>query len=189
MRLLKPSLFALLCLPLLWLGRAAWQGQLGANPIEAGLRELGHWAIRLLLLTLLLGAVARLSGQLWPLALRRMVGLFAFAYASIHLLVYVGLDQFGEPLAILEDLRYRPYILLGMSAWLILLLLAVSSWRASQRWLGPYWGWLHRSIYLATPLALAHALMVAKTISYSALAYTALFLLILVLRWLIPSRT
>lgn len=189
MHLIKPALFTLLLLPLCWMAWQGLAGQLGANPIEAGLRQLGHWTMRLLLLTLALGALAQLCRWQWPLAIRRMVGLFAFFYACIHLLVYVGLDQFGEPSAILDDLRYRPYILLGMLAWLILLLLSVSSLAGIKRHLARQWHWLHRLIYLALPLALAHAFLVQKTLNPQAMLYTALFILILLMRWLPPRRT
>ena len=182
MRWLKLILFILLSLPLAWLPWAAWQGQLGANPIEALLHGLGHGALRLLLLTLLLGTLAHLASWRWPLALRRMVGLFAFSYALLHLLVYLGLDQFMDLRLILEDLRFRPYILFGLAAWLLLLALTVTSTRGWRISLGYRWVWLHRLIYLAIALALTHHFMVAKSLSQSAMLYTTAFTLLVVLR-------
>jgi sulfoxide reductase heme-binding subunit YedZ len=187
MRWLKPLAFLLCSLPLLWLAYAAIRGGLGANPIEAAMHQLGHWALRLLLLGLALNVLVRHTGWRRPMLLRRMLGLFAFAYALLHLSVYIGLDQFFELAAILEDLRYRPYILVGLSAWLILLALAISSTRSWQRRLGRRWGQLHRLVYVAVPLAIGHNFMVAKTISPEAMVYTALFIPLLILR-LLPRR-
>lgn len=187
MRWLKPSVFLLCSLPLLWLAWAALSGELGANPIEAAMQQLGHWALRLLLLGLALNALSRHSGWRRPMLLRRMLGLFAFAYALLHLLVYISLDQFFELAAILEDLRFRPYILIGLSAWLILLAMAITSTRRWQRRLGRRWVQLHRLVYVAMPLAIGHNFMVAKTISPEAMVYTALFIPLLILR-LLPRR-
>ncbi|MBE0509755.1 MAG: sulfoxide reductase heme-binding subunit YedZ [Chromatiales bacterium] len=187
MRWLKPSVFLLCSLPLLWLVWSGLHGGLGANPIEAAMHELGHWALRLLLLGLALNILSRHSGWRRPMQLRRMLGLFAFAYALLHLLVYITLDQFFDLPAILEDLRFRPYILIGLSAWLILLAMAITSTRHWQRRLGRRWARLHRLVYVAVPLAITHNFMVAKTISPEAMVYTALFIPLLILR-LLPRR-
>lgn len=178
---LKPAFFLLLTLPLLWLVWQAWGQQLGANPIEAITHELGHWALRLLLLTLSLHPLQRLTGWRWPMALRRMVGLFSFFYAVLHLLAYVVLDQFFDWQTILADLIERPYITIGMSCLLLLLPLALTSNRAMIKRMGKNWGRLHRLIYPAAILAVLHYALLLKVPGTQLYIYIgALFLLLLI---------
>ena len=189
MPLLKPSLLALLLLPLCWMVWQGLAGQLGANPIEALTHQSGHWALRLLLLTLALRPLAQLSGWRWPMAIRRLVGLMSFLYALLHLGIYVGLDHFFDTQAILDDLRHRPYIAFGMAAFALLLLLAATSSQAAMRRLGRRWGQLHRLIYPAALLGLLHYWLVSKTGSETWLyGYTVLTLLLLALRWPLRQR-
>ena len=123
-RLIKPLVFGLCCLPWLTLilGAFGLAGfNLGANPVEMLLHTCGKWALNLLLITLCVTPLAHLSGWRALFAYRRMLGLFAFAYACTHLAVYLLLDQTLLWSAIGEDILKRPYITLGFSAWLLLL--------------------------------------------------------------------
>ncbi len=136
---------------------------LGANPVEALIRELGEWALRLLLLTL---AATPLQRWLkWGLLLRyrRMLGLFAFFYALLHLLAFIWFEHFFAWSELLTDIIKRPFIAFGMVAWLMLLPLAVTSSRRAVRRLG-YGRWLalHRLVYLAAALAVGHFFMLVK---------------------------
>lgn len=183
MRWLKPVVFLLCLLPLAWLLWRALAGQLGANPIETLSHELGHWTLRLLLLTLTLSPLRRFSHWRWPLGLRRMVGLFSFFYGMLHLLTYLILDQYLNWAAILDDLLHRPYLTLGMTSLLLLLPLALSSNRASIKRLGRHWARLHTLIYPAAILAVLHYWLSLKVIGGEAMIYALTLSLLLLLRW------
>lgn len=152
---LKPAVFIFALVPLALLVWGLWQDTLGANPIEVVTRSLGEWALRFLLLTLLMSPLRRLG---WPqaLRLRRMLGLLAFFYATLHLSSYVVLDQFFDWEEIWLDILERPFITVGMLAFLMLLALAVTSPKAIMRKLGRYWQKLHWLIYPLTALAVLH---------------------------------
>lgn len=152
----KVLVFGLCLLPLALLLHAAGNQGLGANPIEAVIRNLGDWALRLLLIGLALTPLRRLLGLAWLLRLRRMLGLFAFFYALLHLLAYVVLDQFFAWEFILKDVLKRPFISVGVLSFVLLIPLAVTSSNAMMRRLGRHWSRLHRLVYLIAPLALLH---------------------------------
>lgn len=183
-RWLKRSVFLLCLLPCGWLLAQALLGNLGANPIEAVIRYLGDWALRLLLLTLAATPLRLLTGWGWPVRLRRLLGLFAFFYAVLHLLAYTVLDQFFDWSAIWEDIVERPFITTGMLAWLLLLPLALTSNRAAQRRLGRDWKRLHRLIYPAAILAVVHFTLMVKADLREPLIYGAILTLLLSLRFI-----
>ncbi len=165
----KPVLFIALALPALWL---IWQWlafaagaphELGVNPQETSNRFTGLWALRGLILTLALTPLSRASGQAWPLAFRRMTGLFAFAYAALHLVSYFALDLVFDWRALGKDLVERPYIAFGMATLVLLTPLALTSTRKAVRRLGAArWKRLHRLVYLAAVFAATHFLLLAK---------------------------
>ena len=153
----KPLVFVACLAPLAWLVVAAASNALGANPAEALIRSLGEWALRFVCLALAVTPLRQLTGQPALARLRRMVGLWAFAYALLHLLAYAWLDRGLEWSELLADIAQRPFILVGTLAWGLLLLLALTSFDAAMRWLGgKRWRALHRAVYLVAPLALLH---------------------------------
>lgn len=150
-------LHALCALPLSWYVYAAFASQLGANPAEALIRGLGDWTIRLLLLTLAVTPLRTVFKRPQWIRYRRLFGLWTFAYATLHLLAYAGFDQGLDPAAILQDTLKRPFILVGMLAFALLLPLAATSFAAAQRALGGRrWQALHRSVYAVAVLACLH---------------------------------
>ena len=155
--LAKPLVFLLCLLPLAWLVYGAVSNQLGANPAEALIRGLGDWALRFLCIALAVTPV-RIHTRTPQLArYRRMLGLFVAFYASLHLVAYAWLDMGLEPGEMLRDLLQRPFILVGMAAWIVLLALAASSPGAVARWMGARrWRRLHRGVYLVAALAVLH---------------------------------
>lgn len=183
----RSGLFLLCLAPLGWLLTASLLGTLGANPIEAIIRFLGDWTLRLLLLTLAATPLRRLTGWAWPLRLRRLLGLFAFFYAVLHLLAYAVLDQFFDWTAIGEDIIKRPYITMGMLAFLLLLPLAFTSSQAAMRRLGRRWKQLHRLIYPAAILAIIHFTLMVKADLREPLIYAAILAILLGLR-ILPAR-
>jgi len=169
LRRIKPVVFVLVALPALWLA-LQWalllNGQphgLGFNPQEYTNRYTGIWTFRLLIAALAISPLAQISGQRALIGLRRMVGLFAFAYACLHLTSYLGLDLLFDWAAFLRDIAKRTYILLGVAAFSCLLPLALTSTNGWIRRLGARrWQRLHRLVYAAGILASLHFIMLAK---------------------------
>ena len=153
----KFLVFVLCLLPLAWLIWGIVADQLGANPAEALLRATGDWTLRFLCIVL---AVTPLRQALKLPALarfRRMLGLYAFFYAMLHLLCYAWFDMGLDWGEIVLDIPKRPFILVGFATWVILLLLTITSPHRMVRLLGGRrWQWLHRLVYLCVPLALLH---------------------------------
>ena len=182
--LLKPVAWTLLSLPLAWLGFAIYQearlpgSALGADPSEAVLLFLGEWGMRTLLLALSISTLRRRLGYAPLLRIRRLVGLFAFAYLSLHFLFYLGFFAEFDWRLILEDLSERPYITVGFAALLMLLALAVTSTKGWQRRLRQRWRQLHRLVYPASALGLLHLWWLTKD-GYGEVAAYGVWLLFL----------
>jgi methionine sulfoxide reductase heme-binding subunit len=152
----KIVIWALCLLPFARLVHGGVTGQLTANPIEYITLQTGWWALVLLLITLAITPARRLTGWNRLVRLRRLVGLFAFFYAVLHLLTYITLDRFFDFSEIGADIVKRPYITVGFLAFLMLFTLAVTSTRGWIRRLGRRWQMLHWLIYPATALAVLH---------------------------------
>ena len=153
----KPVVFVLCLLPLAWLIFGAATDQLGANPAEALIRSLGDWTLRFLCLTLAVTPVRTVTRTPQLARFRRMLGLYVFFYASLHLLAYGWLDMGLDLTDIGRDILKRPFILVGFASWLLLLPLALTSTNRMVRALGGRrWQALHRLVYLIAGLALLH---------------------------------
>ncbi|TNJ34614.1 sulfite oxidase heme-binding subunit YedZ [Arenimonas terrae] len=179
---LKAAAHVLALWPLAALVRGAVNDSLGADPVAALTHGTGDWALGLLLLSLAMTPLRRLLGQPWPIRFRRLVGLYAFFYACLHLSIYLVLDLGGFWTQIFEDIAKRPYITVGFSAWLLLLPLALTSTRGWIRRLGRRWGQLHRLVYVAGVLAVLHYLWLVKSDLREPLIYAAVLALLLGLR-------
>ncbi len=156
-RLLKPLIFAASLGPLVYLALGALRGTLGANPIENITRSTGIWTLRFMLITLAVTPVRRLSGWNDIVRVRRMLGLFAFFYGSLHLVTYVWLDQFFDWASIVKDVAKRPFITAGFSAYVLLVPLAVTSTAGMIRRLGGRrWRRLHRLAYASAAIGIVH---------------------------------
>jgi len=178
----KPLLFLFCLLPAAWLLYGAITGHLGANPIEAVTRTLGDWALRFLLITLAITPLRRFSGWGWLLRYRRMLGLYAFFYATLHLLSYIVLDQFFYWPEIWADILKRPYITVGMVSFLLLVPLAVTSTSGWMRRLGRRWQQLHRLVYLCAIGGVLHYYMLVKADTREPLLYGIILATLLVAR-------
>ena len=160
---LKPLVFTLCLVPLARLVFFAFTDRLGANPIEFVLRSFGTWTLTLLLVTLSITPLRRLTGWNSLIRVRRMLGLFAFFYACLHFLTYAGVDQSFDLSAIIADVVKRPYITIGFSCFVLLIPLAATSTNAMQRRLGgKRWQQLHRLIYLIAVGGVVHYLWLVK---------------------------
>jgi len=143
--------------PLAYLGWGAWAHALGANPIETITRETGVWTLRFLLLTLTATPLRRWTGWNDAITFRRMLGLFAFFYGSLHLATYVWLDQFFDGAAIIKDIYKRPFITAGVTTYTLMLPLALTSTAGMIRRLGgKTWRRLHRLAYGSAVVGVVH---------------------------------
>jgi sulfoxide reductase heme-binding subunit YedZ len=156
LRWVKPAVFGLSLLPAAWLAFDAYAGRLGVNPIETVTHSTGDWTLRFILIALCVTPLRWLTGQAWILRLRRMLGLFAFFYACLHLTTYLWLDQFFIWQDILADIVKRPFITVGFASFVILAALATTSTDGMLRRLGRRWKTLHRGVYLAAILGVVH---------------------------------
>lgn len=175
----KAMVFIAAIAPFLYLVQALLTGALGPNPIDALTDQTGTLAIRFLLISLSLTPLRWLIKQTWPIRFRRMLGLFAFFYALLHVSIYLVLDQQLDLAAVWDDLVQRPYILAGTVAFLILVPLAVTSTQAMVRRLGRRWMSLHRGVYVAATAAVVHYVWLAKGDLVEPLVYLAILLLLL----------
>ncbi|MCO6412380.1 MAG: sulfoxide reductase heme-binding subunit YedZ [Thiogranum sp.] len=178
----KPVVFVLCLLPLAILTWQAFADQLGANPIDEIADRTGEWTLRFLLITLLMTPLKRVSGWGWPIRMRRMLGLYAFFYACLHLLTYLWLDQFFDWLEIWLDILERPFITVGMLAFVLLLPLALTSNKFMMRKLGRNWKRLHRLAYLVPALGVLHFLWLVKADVLQPFIYAVLLAALLLVR-------
>jgi len=162
--ILKRSLFIAALIPAAMLALCFYQDDLTANPIEFITHFTGDWAIRFLVITLSITPLRRITGWNPIIQLRRMLGLFAFFYATLHFLTWFVLDWFFDFRQMASDIVMRPFITLGMATFLMLLALAVTSTQKSIRRLGRRWTQLHRLIYVATATGLLHFWLARKTV-------------------------
>ncbi len=153
----KVVLFLLCLAPLAWLVYGAVANQLGANPAEALIRRLGDWTLRGLMLTLAITPLRELSGLAALARFRRLLGVFTFVYASLHLLAYGWLDMGLDLPEIARDIAKRPFILMGFAAWALMLPLAATSFNRAIRLLGAKrWQALHKAVYAVSVIGLMH---------------------------------
>jgi methionine sulfoxide reductase heme-binding subunit len=161
-RYLKPIVFLACLVPLT---RLAWLGLhagLGANPIEFITHSTGDWTLTFLLVTLSITPLRKLTRQYWLISFRRMLGLFAFFYGSLHLMTYVWLDKFFAVHEMLHDIAKRRFITAGMTAFALMIPLALTSTKWSIRKLGKRWQVLHRLIYFSAAAGVIHYIWLVK---------------------------
>lgn len=191
LRLIKSALFLLCLLPAVGMvfGIFGVSGfGLGANPVEELIHRTGEWALRLLLVTLSVTPLRRLTGASWLVRLRRMLGLFAFFYVTLHFLTYAVIDQGLALKFIVEDIIERPFITLGMLALLMLIPLAVTSTNAMMRRLGKRWQKLHRLVYPIAILGVWHFWWQVKLDIREPVIYAAILGLLLGYRVWVGAR-
>jgi methionine sulfoxide reductase heme-binding subunit len=175
--------------PLAALGYWFWTGDLTANPIEFVTRTLGDWALRLLLASLAMTPLRLLFGLSWPLTLRRLLGLFAFAYVVLHFAVWIVLDHFFDWHTMGDDIVKRPWITVGVAALLSLCPLAATSTTGMiKRMGGVAWRRLHRLAYVAAVLGALHYIWLAKKVLMAPKVYAGVLVLLLAIRAVDAAR-
>ena len=178
-RLVKPVIFFMALIPFIWLLLKVFQNDLGPDPAQALSIETGEWTLRFLLLTLAITPFRQIFRMVEIAKLRRMIGLFAFFYASIHFLSWMAFILGFRWLAIAEELVERPYITVGFLAYVILFLLGVTSTNSMVRRLGKNWKRLHKFVYAASILAIVHLLWILRTDVTEAVIYGVLLAILL----------
>lgn len=182
---IKKAKVAYFILALLPLARLFWLGAtdgLGANPVEFVIRSLGTWTLVGLLITLSVTPLRLIFGIKWLMPLRRMMGLFTFFYVCLHLLAYAGLDQWFDWRAITHDIAKHPYVLVGFSAFVLMVPLAVTSNQAMIRKLRQNWQKLHRLVYLIAILGVTHYWWLVKKDVREPLIYAVVLAILLGIR-------
>ena len=179
----KIALFAFALIPLARLLWKALHDGLGANPIEVITHSTGDWTLILILATLAITPLRRITRQYWLISLRRMIGLFAFFYGTLHFLTYIWLDKFFDLHEMFKDIAKRPFITIGFSAYLLLIPLALTSTAWSIRRLGgKNWQRLHRLIYLTGILGVIHYAWLVKADHRKPIEYGIILSILLLYR-------
>jgi len=169
---------------------STWGAGLGANPIEYITHSTGNWTLSFLLITLAVTPIRKLTRQLWLIRFRRMFGLFAFFYGTLHLMTYVWLDKFFDFHAMLVDVGKRRFITAGFTAFVLMIPLALTSTRGSiARLGGKRWQALHRLIYFSAIAGVIHYLWLVKADLTKPLEYAYVLAALLAYRlviWILP---
>jgi len=183
LRWIKPVIF-LACLGPL--GRLAWKGfhgMLGANPIEVITHATGDWTLTFLLVTLSITPLRKLTRQYWLIGLRRMFGLYAFFYGTLHLTTYVWLDKFFNVHEMLADVAKRRFITAGLTAFVLMIPLALTSTKGWIRRIGgKRWQALHRLIYFSAAAGVIHYIWLVKADLRNPLQYASVLAVLMVYR-------
>jgi len=181
---LKPTVFLICLLPLILVLSDLFEisGTLGANPIENIQDRFGIWGLRFIVILLMISPLKKITGIIWLIQFRRMIGLFAFFYVLMHFLVWLLLEQSLLMPAIIEDVTKRPFITIGFIALLILLILASTSTSKIRRSMGRKWDKLHQSVYLASILGIWHFWWQVKKDITEPLIYAVIIFILLTYR-------
>lgn len=189
-RWIKIPVFLLALVPVALLVRGMLIGNLGVNPAETVQLQTGRWALKFLLISLAITPVRRLTG--WNLVIqhRRMLGLFAFFYATLHLASYIVLDQYFALDAMMADIVKRPFITVGFAAFMLMAPLALTSTKGWIRRLGRRWQLLHRLIYVSAICAVVHFAWKVKVFTGDPVLYAAILTVLLGFRiaWILRGR-
>ena len=179
---IKRLIFIISLWPVLSLSVSIFLNNLGANPVEFIERHFGKWALIFLCLTLSMTPLRRITHMNQWILYRRMLGLFTFFYATVHLLCYIGLDYHFAWIDIKNDIIKHRYVLVGFLGWLLLLPLAITSSEKMMRKLKSNWKRLHRLIYLIAVLGVLHFAWLVKKDITKPLIYTLIVLILFLLR-------
>tara|TARA_B110000091_G_C13653408_1_gene406370 strand:+ start:288 stop:866 length:579 start_codon:yes stop_codon:yes gene_type:complete len=178
----KPSVFFLSIIPFFIIFYKIFFNKLGPEPIKEITHHTGEWTLLFLIFTLSMTPLKRFTNSSIWISVRRMLGLFAFFYASLHMLTYIGLDYRFDINAISKDILTKRFIFVGFAAWLLLVALALTSSKKMMILLKQYWKKLHRLIYLISILGVTHFLWLVKKDMTEPLIYLFIILFLLGLR-------
>ena len=185
----KSAVFVAALVPLAVIAWRFVHDGLGANPIREAEIETGLWTLRFLAITLAITPIRRIFGWNWIVKYRRMLGLFTFAYACVHLSMWGAVDWFFDWGAMGDEIVKHKYILIGMTTWLLLLPLAITSTKGWVRRLGKRWVRLHQLVYVAAVTGTIHYLWAVKKDTFFPLVYLGVFSALLLYRIALRRRT
>ncbi len=185
---LKYSVFFLSSIPFLLISYKIFFNKLGPEPVKEITHFTGEWTLIFICLTLSMSPLKRFTKWNKWVSLRRMLGLFVFFYATLHLLTYIGLDYRFDWSPILNDVVKKKYIFIGFAAWVLLLPLVITSSQKMVSLLKNNWKKLHRLIYVIAIFGSLHYIWLSKTIFFKPLIYFIIILVLLALRIKIKSR-
>ena len=184
----KAFVFILCLWPLGTIILDIYYNQLGAEPVKKIMNHFGEWTLIFICLTLTMSPLKRITNLSFWIKFRRMLGLFVFFYATVHLLTYVGLDYRFDWQPIFDDVVKKKYVFIGFAAWLLLIPLAITSSRKMVMLLKNNWKKLHRLIYVIAIFGSLHYIWLSKTIFFKPLIYFIIIILLLALRIKIKNK-
>ena len=184
----KPFVFIICLWPLGIIILDIYYNNLGAEPVKKIMNHFGEWTLIFICLTLTMSPLKRITNLSFWIKFRRMLGLFVFFYATIHLLTYVGLDYRFDWEPIINDVLKKKFIFIGFSAWLLLIPLAATSSQKMIKILKRNWKNLHRLVYVIAIFGSLHYIWLSKTIFFKPLIYTLIIVVLLALRIKIKKR-
>ena len=184
----KPGIFILSTIPFLFIFYKIYFNKLGPEPVKEITHFTGEWTLIFICLTLSMTPLKRLTNLTVWVSFRRILGLFVFFYASLHLLTYIGIDYRFNWQPILDDIFKKKYIFIGLAAWVLLIPLAITSSQKMIKLLKNNWKRLHRLIYIIALFGSLHYIWLSKTIFFKPLVYLVIILVLLALRIKIKKR-
>ena len=184
----KPGVFILSTIPFLLILYKIYFNKLGPEPVKEITHFTGEWTLIFICLTLSMTPLKRLTNLTMWVSFRRMLGLFVFFYASLHLLTYIGIDYRFNWQPILDDVFKKKYIFIGFAAWVLLIPLAITSSQKMIKLLKNNWKRLHKLIYIIAIFGSLHYIWLSKTIFFKPLVYLVIMLVLLALRIKIKKR-
>ena len=179
---LKLSVFILSIAPFLLISYKIFFNKLGPEPVKEITHFTGEWTLIFICLTLAMSPLKKFTNSNFWINIRRMLGLFIFFYATLHLLIYVGIDYRFDWEPIINDVVKKKYIYIGFSAWLLLIPLALTSSKKMMKLLKHNWKKLHRLFYIIAIFGSLHFIWLSKTIFFKPLIYTVIILILLSFR-------
>jgi methionine sulfoxide reductase heme-binding subunit len=186
----KPVAFGLCLLPVFLLAWNGLNGGLSANPIADITNETGIWTLRFIVLTLAITPLRKITNWHWLIKFRRMIGLFAFFYGTLHFTTYIWLDQFFDWQSIVNDIPKRPFITIGFASFILMAPLAVTSTQKMIRRLGgKKWDVLHRLIYFTAVGGVIHYVWLVKVVTYRQITYAIIIAALLLFRLIWKYRS
>ena len=187
-KFLKPGIFILSLIPFLVIISKIYFNQLGPEPVKEITHHTGEWTLIFICLTLAMSPLKRFTNLVIWIKFRRMLGLFVFFYATIHLITYVVIDYRLDWQQIFNDVLKKKYIFIGFSAWLLLIPLAATSSQKMIKILKRNWKNLHRLVYVIAIFGSLHYIWLSKTIFFKPLIYTLIIVVLLALRIKIKKK-
>ncbi|MDC3334125.1 sulfoxide reductase heme-binding subunit YedZ [Candidatus Pelagibacter sp.] len=184
----KSGVFILSTIPFLFIFYKIYFNKLGPEPVKEITHFTGEWTLIFICLTLSMTPLKRLTNLTVWVSFRRILGLFVFFYASLHLLTYIGIDYRFNWQPILDDIFKKKYIFIGLAAWVLLIPLAITSSQKMIKLLKNNWKRLHRLIYIIAIFGSLHYIWLSKTIFFKPLVYLVIILVLLALRIKIKKR-